>query len=178
MSTLTPKDLQEALDKAIASSGTASGITWTGTGPIYSSGTGITGLGLTSEEAAELKQLEEQYRVNSKIAKLNRFKKLDSNLRQFVINALMWHDAVEAINMDNGEVSDRLNELRSKDYGRITIGSALTLDGIYGYQQYGYNLIMPKDLNAEELKQAHIEACLEEQVLNSESNENTLNVAE
>lgn len=131
--------------------------------------------GLTSEEKVEFDKLTEEYKQEIKTAKITAFKKLPTELRQFVINFFTWQEAVDTISNVSPSKSDRLKELDAKnEYGRL-FGQGLG-QYIGGWTSHTHTasgiisvgLRLPEDLTAEELKQAHIEASMEEEMLNGE----------
>lgn len=129
--------------------------------------------GLTPEEKVEFDKLTEEYKANLKQSKLTAFKKLPTELRQFVVNFFTWQESINLINAIMVDKSERLKELEQKnDYGRLFlqqvglyVGSTYTTTGL---SQILFQIGIPEDLTAEELKQAHIEASMEEEMLNGE----------
>lgn len=129
--------------------------------------------GLTPEEKVEFDKLTEEHKQEIKVAKVTAFKKLPTELRQFVINFFSWQEAVSSISAVNPDKSDRLKELEIKnEYGRLFsqqlgqyIGS-WTGTATSGIISVGLQL--PDGLTIEDIKQAHIEASMEEEMLNGE----------
>lgn len=132
----------------------------------------LSSTGLTQKEKEELENLKQQYSAELKAAKLAIFKKLASELRQYVINSFIWKDALKEMGETTVEKSNRLSELELKEslYGPYsgkavhhTQGFPWTLTDTLG------NVIqLPEGITIEDLKQAHLEACLEEEVLDGE----------
>lgn len=132
-------------------------------------------LDLTKEEEAELEDLKVQYEHALKRSKLDTFKKLDPELRQFVVNCLNWQEATQNMKATPVVKSARQVELENKDINRRTYGqptsrfgassSAMTLDGLMQQLIRGW-IQMPEGVTADDLKQAHMEATLEEEMLN------------
>lgn len=135
--------------------------------------------GLTSEEKVEFDKLTEEYKQEIKTAKITAFKKLPTELRQFVINFFTWQEAVDTISNVSPSKSDRLKELDAKnEYGRLFgqgFGQGLG-QYIGGWPSYTHTasgiisvgLRLPEGLTIEDVKQAHIEASMEEEMLNGE----------
>lgn len=133
---------------------------------------------LTQAEQAELTQLTADFEIAKKTAKLDEFKKLPTELRQYVINSTLWAEAVQNIDTTNPEESERLKELKIKQ----TNGGLLTAGawGGAGGSSGGFRIstaahrtrlkkstVLPEGLSAEDLKAAHSEQCLEEEMLNA-----------
>lgn len=131
---------------------------------------------LTPTEQAELEQLKVDYANQIKSAKLAAFKRLHSDMRQFVINAISWNENLKEIN-DAGNVpkSERHAELEQKaQSGRFLgpgqyVGSPsyspnMTMD----FSQFIKLINLPDGITADELKQSHLEATLEEEMLNGQ----------
>lgn len=129
---------------------------------------GYTG-GLTADEQKEFSELKKQHEADIKTAKLSVFKKLASELRQYVINSYEWKSSVHEINQTKAEKSERLRELENKEsltrgYGGASLGSYHA--GFSPEYKLNLELELPEGLTIEDLKQAHMEACLEEEMLN------------
>jgi hypothetical protein len=187
MSQQPPKTIKEILDEmttgiAIGSSGSSGGLTigTASTGTSIFSGSAMQAYidsltaGMTKEELAEYEELKKVHNEKIKLAKITEFKKLPPELRQFIINAIAWHNAVETINNVAPEKDPRFKELEDKDQ-RMKSGM-ISIDSLY---YTGFNtLSLPKGISNEDLKHAHLEATLEEQVLNPDPNGNTSDVVE
>jgi hypothetical protein len=123
-------------------------------------------LGLSKEEAAEREELLAEHAQQVKTAKLNIFKSLPAPLRQYVINSILWTDAVR--NMDSMSLpeSHRLKELNSRNfpYNSRLAGHNSTWQSVRD-DRYLITPPMPADITEEELQQAHLEATLEESML-------------
>lgn len=135
---------------------------------------GIT-IGLSKEEQVELSQLQAEYTTEIKKNKLAVFKKLPADLRQFVANALAWREHTEEINLVSVEKSERLKQLEGKNAygGMFGHGSATaqwykhsTSSHIDGVDAMIASIQLPFGITSDELKQAHMEATLEEEMLN------------
>lgn len=132
--------------------------------------------GLTPDEKAEFDKLTEEHKVNVKVAKISAFKKLHTDLRQFVINFFSWQEAVATINQTQVDVPDRLKELRLKEeHGKLfTQGLGQYIGGhsyhisADGLMSFPTQLVLPEGMTVEDLRQAHIEATLEEEMLDEE----------
>lgn len=184
---LTPKersDLQELIDSLQNSNGAASGqtITTPSGGTQLPSGwlqAGSAGgmltqqqistlLGaftqsLTATETQELEQLKKERELAIKAAKLAIFKKLDSTLRQTVINLMAWTDSCKEMDTVTVDKPARLVELEQKEqFGRIFIQPM-------NHSKYTFPAWvpqLPEGVTIDDLRQAHIEASLEEELLN------------
>lgn len=147
--------------------GYSSGITSTYTGVFPP------GPPLTTQEAEELDRLEKDRVAQSKLLKLEEFKKLPADFRQTVINKLLWKRFVKEANQKEAQMTDREIELMNKR-NAASIGSFIGGAGISissGHQWYtGPNgalsveeaVTLPAGLNEADLIDAHNEACAEE----------------
>lgn len=127
--------------------------------------------GFTAEEKKEYDELKAQYEADVKAAKLNVFKKLPSELRQHVINSFMWKDTVAEINKTVADKGARLAELENKEslsrgYGGATLGNYSS--SFNSEFKLDLQPALPEGITIEELKQAHTEACIEEELLDGE----------
>lgn len=132
-------------------------------------------IGLNQAEQDEMKRLKEDHEIKSKGVKLAEFKKLHKDLRQFVINAFSWQESIEAINESGAEKDPRLVELETKDANSkmYTQGSTWSIGGAFDLSNYFAVMPLPKGLTKDELKAAHVEATLEEEMLNEQNDSNT-----
>jgi hypothetical protein len=134
---------------------------------------GVTTIGLTAEEEKELEELKAQHAGLIKAAKLSVFKKLPSDMRQFVINNLEWEDRVAEIESATTEKSTRLQELENRDR-RVFINNGQSFSGTnwhdanIGNFPIARTIRLPDGLTANDLRQAHVEATLEEEVLHEQ----------
>lgn len=121
-------------------------------------------LPLTKEEEDELTLLEEQFRIENKTAKIEEFKKVEPSLRQQIINYFLWEESVNTINAISTTKSSRLIELQARKNGIFSQNGST----VSWYNYATYNLVprLPSDMSIEDLKVAHIEASMEEQVIN------------
>lgn len=130
-------------------------------------------MGLTPDEKVEFDKLTEEHKVNVKVAKISAFKKLHTDLRQFVINFFSWQEAVATINQTQVEAPERLKELQLKEqHGKLfTQGLGQYIGGhsyhisADGLMSFSTQLALPEGVTVEDLRQAHIEATLEEEML-------------
>jgi hypothetical protein len=119
-------------------------------------------LGISIEEREELAKLKIQYEEERKLVKLTEFKKLPNELRQFVLNAFAWQAAVQTINNADVGRSERLRELIGKE----------NMGKIWSTQAQGFNfpsissIALPEGLSLEDIKRAHLEQSLEEELFN------------
>lgn len=126
---------------------------------------------LTSQEVKELEDLENAHKEAHKIEKLNTFKKMPSETRQFVINMILFGEAVSAIKTaPPPEQSERLKELQLKKsysggyyYGQLNVSPYITTMNL------DISVFLPDGITAEDLKNAHVEASLEEQMLGNDN---------
>jgi hypothetical protein len=124
-------------------------------------------VGLTQDEQKEFESLKKDWEIEKKVARIAEFKKIASEMRQFVINALMWYEQVQTINDAQAPQSARLQELINKE----AAGKMYTLNGgnIATWTNGPYQMLpLPEGLTVEDLKNAHIEQTLEEEMLNEE----------
>jgi hypothetical protein len=134
----------------------------------------IYGAPLTNEESKELEKLEAEFKIEIKNAKLKVFKSLSPELRQFAINSHEWERARLDIDGADANRSDRHNELLKKRSNGLGGGfpysglSGSTLDSSMFYPPQSAPVQLPSDITIDELKEAHIEASLEEEVLNEQ----------
>ncbi len=126
---------------------------------------------ISAQEKQELEQLRQQNKLETKTLRLVIFKKLPSDLRQYVINSFIWKESVSEMSNTQAEKSERQKELENKEslsnmFGQgvhISSGSSFSLD-----PSWIAGVALPEGITIEDLKKAHIEACLEEEVLDGE----------
>ncbi len=134
-------------------------------------------IGLSPEEQKELEQLQTEYAAEIKACKLAIFKKLPAELRQFVVNALYWRECTQEINGVVVDKSERLKELENKNsykhmFGGPSYGMRINNNWYGGgvdqsmMDSLSRFIGIPEGITAEELKQAHVETTLEEEILN------------
>ena len=134
----------------------------------------ISHIPLSKEEQVELDSLKRDWEIEKKNIKLAEFKKVPSELRQFVINALTWQESLKAVNEIVVPQSNRLIELTNKDNaGKYLTGQGIWTAGGVTYSAQSWNIVsinpIPDGITGEELKNAHIEQTLEEEMLNEKS---------
>jgi hypothetical protein len=125
---------------------------------------------LSSEEALELYELSKKHKEELRLAKLNFFKKLPKELRQHAITHYTWIESIKNIDSVQLPVNTRIAELQAKDYNH----AALALNN-HNYHKNFYNsfseklipsyIPMPQDLTLRELIAAHLEASIEEELI-------------
>lgn len=131
---------------------------------------------LSPEEKAELENLKKEYEISVKVAKLDEFKKLPTELRQFIINVISWKEAKEKIEAAHPDKPDRLKELENKENNSnlmTQFGHSINIGQNQWYSSHTSSvnldfmelLPIPEGVTAEELKEAHVEATLEEEML-------------
>ena len=134
-------------------------------------------VGLTKEEKAELTELKKEHEVKVKAAKLSIFKQLAADIRQLVINTYELKACYENMNSATVAKDPRLEALERKDLHGAMYGVGLNVksgSGTSARLQADLfslmNLNLPEGILLEDLKQAHMEATLEEEMLNNETN--------
>ncbi len=132
-------------------------------------------LGLSKEEQDQLQELRKEHATATKLVKVNIFKKLPSSIRQQVIDAYEWKIAFETMNASTATKDQKLIDLERKE----EMHSMLVHSGLgYKRQQafdptaypgilFTHNQGLPNGLTLEDLKQAHMEASLEEEMLSN-----------
>lgn len=117
---------------------------------------------LTPEENKELLRLREELKLETQKLKLEQFKKINPELRQFVVNMMYWEDHVKDMNTIEVPKSERMKELEQKDQaGKMFFGGPISS---IDFSMFG-SLRIPENISKEELKQAHLDACLEEEMI-------------
>lgn len=133
-------------------------------------------IGLSPEEKEELDRLTLEHSQEVRKHKLDAFKKVAPEMRQFVINALTWHEELSRINDAPVGKSQRLTELETKSRGGLnnhnhnwypnsTWNTGTKNQAMVSLSSF---VGIPEGLTVDDLKQAHIEATLEEEMLNGE----------
>ena len=162
--------------------------TTTGNVPIDPSGIGTTAkatlgqisrslsAGLNQKDAQEMETLKAEYEARVKYTRIEKFKKVNSSLRQFVINSFEWENLVKEINNNDIDKPHRLTELETIDSmsriysgGYQSTGASLNVDGLFMGLFKGFTAI--EGLSLDDLKKAHLDATLEEEVLNGQKEE-------
>lgn len=123
------------------------------------------GGGLSKEEREELNALKEYREEELKSKKIAEFKKLPAELRQFITNALTWKKESDRIGQLNLNKLAREIELETKE---VSGGNLSWANGTITMASSFYDPTTPDGLSFEDIEQAHIDATLEEQVLNNE----------
>ena len=128
-------------------------------------------LGLSIDEKKELDELKAQNEIELKSMKLLVFKKIPAAIRQAVIDGYEWKICYDMMNASVVPKSQRQVDLENKDNaGRIyTLGGVGSSHYTSIYQDNIYfNLTnLPQGVSFEELKKAHMEATLEEEMLDN-----------
>jgi hypothetical protein len=169
----------DALNKSIAdqlgaqqSVGGGIGGQLLGTGHYFTST--LTVPDLTAEEKEELKKLLEEHELEQKYKKLEEFKKLPAEMRQFYINVMTINTAVKQVNNVTVEKSSRLMDLEARNsiFGihRNYITNGTSFMPQYEPVKYDVKALIAEieDLSLEELFKAHTEACMEEALVGTE----------
>lgn len=125
---------------------------------------------LTKEEQEELNNLKVEHSQEIKRARLVGFMKLPTEVRQLVINMYTWEEYVCNSNSINVGKSERLKELemREEQLRWLSHGGVYLQHQATSYQFAYHRFPLPEGLTLEDLKAAHIEASLEEEVLNEQ----------
>ena len=130
---------------------------------------------LSKEEQERLEELKKEHEVAIKTAKLDVFKKAPAEMRQFVINALTWnetHNSIEAVSVPK---TKEHSDLESRhNYGRLFMshGSGFSINPQWSTSAGGSvfdflrSIGLPNGITVVDLQQAHLEATMEEEMLN------------
>jgi hypothetical protein len=150
----------DSLTSTVTSTGsmTSSGLTLSSAGHVL---LGASFPSLSKEEERELEILEEEHTHNLKIERIRIFKSMPSDMRQNIVNSIIFKKYLAEIESPNIIHSNRLNELRRKDY-RLNVYA--TTDHWGMIDQYSKLLNF---LSEEDIINAHAEQSIEEQLLNS-----------
>lgn len=170
----TPIDNEATVSDAGAGSITISGTSASFTPILTGAGAGSsltwtypTSNPLTKEEEAERQLLQDEFDRNIRTQKLSLFKKLHKDLRQRIIDKLMWSEYIQECDNITAAQPDRLRELEArKNPGKIFL-SGLQVSSDYGYTNidfFGNGVKLPDGISSDDLKKAHSEACLEEEL--------------
>lgn len=130
---------------------------------------------LTDEEKKELEELQRQYNEETKQVRLDEFKKMPTQLRQFVINVITWKKNSSIMSTLHASKSERLKELESRNNGHTTLGTGginlgswLNIQGDSTWNiDINVLLGLPNNISPEDLEAAHVEATIEEEMLES-----------
>lgn len=125
---------------------------------------------ISAQEKQELEQLRQQNKLETKTLRLVIFKKLPSDLRQYVINSFMWKESVGEMNNTVADKSERQKELENKESFSMFGQGVHTSSGssFFISPEWITGVTLPEGITIEDLKQAHLQACLEEEVFNGE----------
>lgn len=123
-------------------------------------------LGLSKEETEEMNRLKVEYTYEGKKAKILAFKQLAPEMRQFVISALTWQESLKQINSIAPAKSIRLIELENKNNAGQSLSTTWSTSATDMFGSVFATIYLPNSITAEDLKQAHLEVTLEEEVLN------------
>lgn len=137
------------------------------------------GVPLDKEEQDEYDRLNLEHQAEIKKQKIAVFKKCSPDLRQFIVNFFTWKEVTQEINQVVVAKPERLEQLETKKKNNMfgsskshwhqssfgTTGSKASWDpGMT--ESLLSQMGLPEGMTPEELKQAHIEATLEEEMLN------------
>lgn len=137
---------------------TSSGLTLSTAGHII---LGPTFPSLSKDEERELACLEEEYTSNLKIERIRIFKSMPADMRQNIVDSIIFKKYLDEIENPSVVSPTRLSELRRKDY-RVNIHASTDYWGTV--DQYSKLLNF---LSEDDIINAHTEQSLEEQLLNS-----------
>lgn len=112
---------------------------------------------LTKEEQEELSRLEAERLVETKRLRLEAFKSLHPDLRQVVVDCIMWQEHRNNISELVAVVSPRELDLKRRSF--LTSVNAAG-DGWRGFN----NNLLPEGLTIEDLIQAHADKVIEEKI--------------
>lgn len=124
------------------------------------------GAGLTADEYEELRELDREYEITKKKSKLEFFKTINSELRQFIINSFEAETTLNDMNNHSVNRSPRHVELEMRQ--GPTLKTYYNQSNYHNTASYGLTgkwLSLPEGITLEELKIAHVEASLEEEML-------------
>jgi len=130
--------------------------------------------GLSTDELKELEILEQTYKEEAKQKQLNSFKKIPATMRQHIVDVLEWDAKIDQMDAEASECSQRLQELRSRNFNPMS--SQAWYPGVHAPGQITTwpapgRMRLPAHLTLEDVKQAHAERSLEEEVLGVPDNE-------
>ena len=122
----------------------------------------LPGTPLTNEERTELERLKSERAAENKKQKLIIFKTLEKTLRQNIVNSIHWNRAYQQMNEIDVSKSQREIDLENKQNppGTIWVSSPIP------FYTSGPSYQIPFGLTEEDVLQAHLEATLEEELLN------------
>lgn len=127
---------------------------------------------LSTDEVKRLEELKQEHQVKIKQAKVDIFKKHPPDMRQFVINVISWRDLAKQVEAVSIDTPQELKDLEQRhEYGKLFTASGR------GFQYHIrdntasiYDILISlgsfDGLTFEDLKQAHLEATMEEEMLN------------
>ena len=133
-------------------------------------------VGLTQQEQDELRSLNENYDVETKAIKIQKFRNLHPEMRQMVIAMLVLGDLQQEISTIAPEKSQRHLDLEARNlWGTLNqhlhIGNLNAIN--YNYNTWPWATVVagliPAGLTRKDLEEAHAQATLEEELGLSES---------
>jgi hypothetical protein len=122
---------------------------------------------LSKEETRELTLLTEEHLLKTKLLKIEYFKKVPSEVRQEILNIITWQQYKKDISQIESEKTDRHKALESKKNSSNIFISGGTAWFSASYDIY--SILLPDGITLSELKQAHIDSLMEEQVLDGQN---------
>lgn len=133
--------------------------------------TGMASNALTLEESEELKQLEAELSLAKRNQRIAIFKSMPTDIRQSVVNQLILEDALQKMTTCDGEgfeLNTRLAHLKAR--AAPSFGYSGIAGGVhsYGYSQPNHHAIL-EFLIKEEVINAHLEQCVEDSLLNTQT---------
>lgn len=141
------------------------------TGQLTASNQAFGHFGITKEEQEELENLRKDHRAEVKRAKLSLFKGLSAQLRQSIIDKYEMKDCFSKMDKVSVQPSSRHSELDMKE--------SLSRMGMYGHSnmwakseayEERFAMSLPQGISIEDLKNAHMEASIEESLVSNETN--------
>lgn len=132
--------------------------------------------GITKEEKEELERLRLENKADTKKAKIDVFKRLPADFRQHIINMYIWHEVFVEMNSTKTPKSQRQIDLENKEnFGTLGPGISTYLGGQLSVSIHDsldfipYPAHLPESITLDDLKQAHLDASMEEEILKLEN---------
>ena len=122
--------------------------------------------GLTTEEEQELEELKKEKETWTRQQQLIEYGKLHHDLREEILNEALTKEAyerMESVDKTKFDGNDRIKELEAKKPIGVSISSGIHFDLFSPSRTWRFGPILDK-FTADELKEAHGQATLEEQL--------------
>jgi hypothetical protein len=125
---------------------------------------------LTKEEKDEYEQLMHEHKVAVKQCRLEAFKGLSTELRQFIINQLTFGKHISDLHKYTVNNNPRLTELTNRNLNSMNMINFASGSGTISAFRDPFLLnSLPEGITVEDIQQSHLERCLEEQLLDEET---------